>query len=195
MKICKIEGCNNKYKGKGYCQKHLTRFRQYGNSLCGIEESNILYPNNVTDFELGYVIGLFEGEGNISCREFRGIMHNNPMALKRHAQITISNTKLELLEKVQEILKIGKVIKLKKRENYKQLYIWRLIKKREMFRFLKLIRKYLLVHKGKAELLIAYLESREKNYWNRHTEKEADFFRKCCQLKSYNKNQSRNVDQ
>ena len=31
MKICKVEGCNNKVHGKGYCNKHYIRFKKFGN--------------------------------------------------------------------------------------------------------------------------------------------------------------------
>lgn len=30
---CEIEGCTGKHKGRGYCEKHLIRFRKYGNPL------------------------------------------------------------------------------------------------------------------------------------------------------------------
>ena len=33
MKTCKVEGCNNKHKGKGYCDKHLKKFNKYGDPL------------------------------------------------------------------------------------------------------------------------------------------------------------------
>ena len=33
MKICSIEGCDKKVASKGYCIKHYTRFRRYGDPL------------------------------------------------------------------------------------------------------------------------------------------------------------------
>ena len=33
MKICKIEGCNNKHYAKGYCSKHYTQLRRHGEVL------------------------------------------------------------------------------------------------------------------------------------------------------------------
>lgn len=35
MKICKIDGCNGKHKGHGYCTKHYERFRRYGDPMGG----------------------------------------------------------------------------------------------------------------------------------------------------------------
>ena len=33
MRKCKVGGCNNKHKGHGYCDKHLRRFKKYGDPL------------------------------------------------------------------------------------------------------------------------------------------------------------------
>ncbi|KKM45932.1 hypothetical protein LCGC14_1560190, partial [marine sediment metagenome] len=33
MKICSVENCGKKHRGKGYCQKHYLRFKLHGNSL------------------------------------------------------------------------------------------------------------------------------------------------------------------
>ena len=38
MKICKVEGCNRKYYGLGYCSKHYKKFKKYGDPLVGIEK-------------------------------------------------------------------------------------------------------------------------------------------------------------
>lgn len=33
MRVCSVEGCNRKHKGKGYCGTHLVRFNKYGDPL------------------------------------------------------------------------------------------------------------------------------------------------------------------
>ena len=33
MKICSVDGCNNKHKGLGYCGKHYQQYRKYGRIL------------------------------------------------------------------------------------------------------------------------------------------------------------------
>ena len=43
MKICCIEGCNNKVKAKGYCNKHYIQIRKYGK----IKERTIYDPNEI----------------------------------------------------------------------------------------------------------------------------------------------------
>lgn len=30
-KYCSVDGCNNKHKGHGYCDKHYQRYKRYGN--------------------------------------------------------------------------------------------------------------------------------------------------------------------
>ena len=37
MKKCSIEGCENKFLAKGFCNKHYKKFKQYGNPKHGIE--------------------------------------------------------------------------------------------------------------------------------------------------------------
>ena len=47
LKICKVEGCNNKHYGKGYCAKHYMQQRQYGEIKRTKYDKNeiILYKN------------------------------------------------------------------------------------------------------------------------------------------------------
>jgi len=33
MKTCKVDDCNNKHFGKGYCSKHYQRYKKYGDPL------------------------------------------------------------------------------------------------------------------------------------------------------------------
>ena len=40
MKICKVEGCNNKYYAKGYCEKHYNQIRKHGKIKRTIYDSN-----------------------------------------------------------------------------------------------------------------------------------------------------------
>lgn len=50
MKSCAINGCNGKYKGLGYCNKHYIRFKKYGDPLrrflqkhCKVDGCNGIY--------------------------------------------------------------------------------------------------------------------------------------------------------
>ena len=40
MKICKVEGCNNKVHGKGYCNKHYRQFKRYGEIRRTLKDPN-----------------------------------------------------------------------------------------------------------------------------------------------------------
>jgi len=33
VKICSIDGCNEKHEAKGFCQKHYDKLKNYGNPL------------------------------------------------------------------------------------------------------------------------------------------------------------------
>ena len=33
MEKCTVEGCENKHRAKGYCQKHYIRYKKYGDPL------------------------------------------------------------------------------------------------------------------------------------------------------------------
>ena len=43
MKTCKVEGCNNKHKAKGYCQKHYQQLLRHGET----SERTIFTPNKI----------------------------------------------------------------------------------------------------------------------------------------------------
>ena len=40
MEECKVEGCENKHRAKGYCQKHYDKFKKYGDPLITKEKIN-----------------------------------------------------------------------------------------------------------------------------------------------------------
>lgn len=46
-KTCKVEGCNGKHKGHGYCGKHLFQVRKYGHIL----EKTIRTLNEIIEYE------------------------------------------------------------------------------------------------------------------------------------------------
>ena len=47
MKICKVEGCNNKHYGKGYCGKHYQQMKKKGKIYKTYKEPNdiVLYDD------------------------------------------------------------------------------------------------------------------------------------------------------
>jgi HNH endonuclease len=40
-RFCEINGCDSKHYGKGYCQKHYSKYRKYGNPLESFQRQSI----------------------------------------------------------------------------------------------------------------------------------------------------------
>ena len=64
-KLCSVEGCNNKHKGLGYCEKHYVQYKKYGYILKKTNKD----PN---------VITLYESEGYADIKLYD--KHNNEIA-------------------------------------------------------------------------------------------------------------------
>jgi hypothetical protein len=110
----------------------------------------------LSDFELGYIVGLLEGEGSIT-------MSRNKTLESFQIQVSITNTNKLLLLRVFNILKIGRLdakspVKLK--VTWKKCYQYRIIKQVEILNFLKLVRPYLIEKAVKADIIIKFLDSR-----------------------------------
>ena len=133
----------------------------------------------ITEYELGYIVGLFEGRGSIFFGQYYTCNEFNKKKLIHKVQVRIANTNLELLEKIQDILKIGTISKLKKYDNHKnQSRFWVLSRRKDILWFLKLINKYSLAQKEKIKIVIPYLELRRKNFKKTHTREEQEYFLK-----------------
>ena len=54
MKTCKVEGCNCKVKGKGYCIKHYTQLRRHGKILdkTRFDKNKIIIHDNYAEIVL-----------------------------------------------------------------------------------------------------------------------------------------------
>lgn len=46
LRKCSIEGCENKYKCKNFCDKHYIRYRKYGDPYINNSKAGIGYINN-----------------------------------------------------------------------------------------------------------------------------------------------------
>jgi hypothetical protein len=74
MKTCKVDGCDNKHSGHGYCGMHLLRFKRYGNInvvLCNRGK----YKSFLESFEDNVIMNI---DG---CWEWKGVVsrHGYPM--------------------------------------------------------------------------------------------------------------------
>lgn len=72
---------------------------------------------NISDFELGWLVGIIEGEGSISCRY-------NKKTGYLCAELTVSSTDEDTIDTLHKIYP-GKSSYVKKYKNhYKEQYIW-----------------------------------------------------------------------
>ncbi len=108
----------------------------------------------MTEFELGFIIGLIEGEGSITlgkgvCKNYQGF--------SLHPRFFITNTNLQILNEAKRI--IGGVIYTEKLKNPKHKIKYKLaIDGVKLKNFLLEICPYLLSKKKRCGLLIKYID-------------------------------------
>jgi len=106
-----------------------------------------LARGDVTDFELGYIIGLFEGEGWIH-------IHRRKTS-RPWITLGIGNTNLELLKKAQEI--IGGSITCNSKNKKSVVYQLTISGHNNVLLFLEKVLPHLIVKRDKAEEVVKYL--------------------------------------
>lgn len=119
---------------------------------------------DIGTFDLGWLVGLFEGEGSISWT------HSIRKERKRNyfsVHITIVNTNLELIERILDVVGTGKITPIPKQKDYhKQAYMWRLHRQDDVLWFLEETYPYLIEKKAVAEPVIKFLRSRTASFNN-----------------------------
>lgn len=133
----------------------------------------------MNDFELGFIIGLIEGEGNISLG--RGVC-KNPQGFSLHPRFAITNTDKRLLLKAQSIIG-GIIIKQEKTKSpiHKNKFIL-MINGQKLKLFLPLICSYLITKKQQCRLLMKYLNIHKRNGRNGYPPREQKIFEKIKKL-------------
>ena len=127
------------------------------------------YPN-LTEFEVGFLVGLFEGEGSIiiskTKRKYTRGRNGKKYPSSRSYimnHITITNSNLELLQYTQGLIQ-GKIRDhMMGNKNHKRTYILSLTKQEEILWFLNKLFPYLIEKKNKAKLMIDWCEARIEN--------------------------------
>lgn len=96
----------------------------------------------MSDFEIGWIAGLFEGEGNIFCG-----FQPNPKTQKPYLMrsVSVSSTDRDVLEKLHAIVGFGVIRGPYKNGNRKSkpIYRWQALGYGEMKRFLALVYQHL----------------------------------------------------
>jgi hypothetical protein len=110
-----------------------------------------LIGGEATDFELGFAVGLFEGEGWITLH------HSRKRKTPPRASIGIGNTNLELLKKAQGI--IGGSISENSCSGKKAMYHLVISKHKAVLETLRILKPQLIEKREKAEEVLKYLES------------------------------------
>jgi hypothetical protein len=132
-------------------------------------------------FDLGLLIGMIEGEGEINiCRKSSKGRNKNLFTL--HPRISISNTDRELLKKIVTIIGVGiGHIYSDKRDT--PCYRWDIGSRNDCLKLLKRISPFM-VSKRKsklAEIVIEFCESRDGNFKKHfhkcpYTEREKELY-------------------
>jgi len=107
---------------------------------------------DLTEGEIGYLAGIFDGEGSIS------------------SQVVISNTYEELVRWLED--RVGghvasKVPKKKYRRSRKVLYDWRLSRRADVKAFLDMVMPYLIVKRNSAKELLQRIKEKEEENANK----------------------------
>jgi len=119
------------------------------------------YPDDLTGFDLGYLVGLFEGEGCVFFYKHIRSRKGHPVSFR--AGVFIGNTYRPMLEKVQSITGIGHIGNSSRKPipgRRKQYYEWRVTAQKEALWFLENIFPYLAEKKDKAREVMMFLGSR-----------------------------------
>lgn len=104
---------------------------------------NKIVKGDATDFEMGFIVALIDGEGSITIT---GRKRPSP-------RVDIGNNNLPLLEKAQEIIG-GRIYPCKTRGNRKKAYKLRLSKVKTLEATLTKLQPYFIVKRKQCDLLI-----------------------------------------
>ena len=131
-------------------------------------------------FELGFIIGLVEGEGSITLG--KGIC-KNPQGFSLHPRFFITNTDMMLLKKAQLIIG-GKIFKKEKIQkiNHKQGFKLCIDERNELKTLLLKLEPYLISKRKHCQLLLKYLNIHIPNGRKGYSIQELKIFEKIKKL-------------
>jgi len=144
-------------------EKYLERAK-YFRSLKG---NNLKTDRIMSDVECAYVAGFWDGEGTIGI----GKNYTSPYAggMSYHSRFEVSNTNIEVINKVRDMLGNGRIGK-EKRENNKHKTLYRLkLTPNQVRHVLPQIKEYLIIKKEHALVLLEYLKIIKDNNYRNYT--------------------------
>jgi hypothetical protein len=130
----------------------------------------------LSEFELGYIVGLFEGEGSIIFTASK--RKNNPRKFEAYIHLTITNTNIKLLENTKKILGFGNIrLHFKGDEKWKRSYTYSITSKEKIRLFLEKVSPFLIEKSDKCKAALKWLEMRKESNYRRYTEEEIKIFK------------------
>ena len=130
----------------------------------------LTHVKTLTEFELGFIIGLIDGEGTITIndkiRKQRFVWKNKPKNKKDYRQliphVSVCNTNLEIIEKVKETINCGYITvnKARPEHNQKEHYRFHLENLSDIEQLLNQISEKLIVKRKQAKILLEFCRLR-----------------------------------
>jgi len=122
-------------------------------------------PLSMTAYEIGFIVGLIEGEGNIGTSRYKRASRRSMTSIYKY--IIISNTSIPLLEEAQKI--IGGQIRPHHSPNsspisWKNCYVLKITNMPQILSILKTISPKLIGKRKVALLMMKLIESRLAKY-------------------------------
>lgn len=104
----------------------------------------VCYTRAMSDFDLGWMIGILEGEGSFSTYKFihKQTRNGKDRVFADHSSsIRVSNTDLEILDRLLEISQIGKIStkKIYSPLSKKEQFEWKVTRRNDLREFLPTI--------------------------------------------------------
>lgn len=121
---------------------------------CGLKKQNFMpVPTpSLTDFDLGYLSGLVDGEGciGVSCKK----------GLRYTSVLQIGNNDEGALEWCRECLQMGTTYPVKRKGKHKQGYTFEVYRLNELVTLLEFIAPHLKIKQRQAMLVLEFVKSR-----------------------------------
>jgi predicted DNA-binding protein YlxM (UPF0122 family) len=128
--------------------------------------------DNLTDYEIGYIVGIIEGEG------YLGIIKENNIKKRYRLIVSIANRDIRIINKINELIgleysihtfkKLGKIkdIHNKNYQNWGEIFEWKTNDKKVISLLLKKLEPYMISKREEINIMLKLLKNKGKgNYY------------------------------
>ena len=140
----------------------------------------------LTEYELGWLAGVWDGEGSIMIQRYpkkKGYTYVSAISVANTSDVFAAKV-IELLDKVDIRLGIHERT-FKEHECRKTLYQLKTVKQATCQKFCVLLLPYLVSKKAQAKLMMRFLSARKENHFQ--GEEEAELFKEVKSLNKFGK--------